>query len=35
MGRYITGLELEYERVIVGAPLWARVPSDAPPPGAK
>ena len=34
-GRYITGLELEYERVIVGAPLWARVPSESPPPGSK
>jgi len=34
-GRYVTGLELEYERVIVGAPLWARVPSEAPPPGTK
>lgn len=34
-GKYITGLELDYERVIVGAPLWARVASDAPPPGQK
>jgi hypothetical protein len=34
-GKYITGLELEYERVIVGAPLWARVASEAPPPGQK
>jgi Family of unknown function (DUF7019) len=34
-GRYITGLELAYERVIIGAPLWARVASDASPPGEK
>jgi hypothetical protein len=33
--RYITGLELEYERVIVGAPLWARIASDVSPPGTK
>lgn len=33
--RYITGLELDYDRVIVGAPLWARIPTDDPPPGTK
>ncbi len=33
--KYITGLELEYERVVVGAPLWARVASDDPAPGTK
>jgi hypothetical protein len=31
----ITGIRLTYDRVIVGAPLWARRPSDLPPPGHK
>lgn len=33
--QYETGLEVKYERVIVGAPLWARPPSDLPVPGHK
>ena len=33
--RYITGLELAYDRVIVGAPLWARLISELEPPGSK
>lgn len=33
--KYITGLQLAYERVIIGAPLWARPISDLPTPGHK
>jgi hypothetical protein len=32
---YITGLKLNYDRIIVGAPIWARPPSDLPVPGTK
>jgi hypothetical protein len=33
--RYITGDSLRYDRVVVGAPLWARAPSALPLPGVK
>jgi len=33
--RYITGLNLRYERIVVGVPLWVRPISDLPIPGHK